>query len=248
MAHGGANRYKKAAFAAVKDVIERGALVLEKSDGREASFYFSAPVEIDGRNNIETVLVHRDPNTHRMYLHSVTTKENLLNQRVSSADAEASERSGSTNSGGITTVLQNLLNFNADGVSKVVDSKGRPLVMYNWTNKDFNSFELPDSGAIWFSSDPTNTAPSQKFVPGGRTVPVFLSLQNPAMLSFEEIQLLTKDDVERLKNEGHDGVVCGRGRNPTLRLWPTIFSGKIDVFPGDRRSRLISSMTSVAPA
>ncbi len=28
------------------------------------------------------------------------------------------------------------------------------------------------------------------------------------------------------------GVVCGRGRNPTLRLWPTIFSGKIDVFPG----------------
>ena len=44
------------------------------------------------------------------------------------------------------------------------------------------------------------------------------------------------------------GVVCGRGRNPTLRLWPTIFSGKIDVFRGDRRSRLISSMTSVAPA
>lgn len=48
--------------------------------------------------------------------------------------------------------------------------------------------------------------------------------------------------------EGTIGVVCGRGRNPTLRLWPTIFSGKIDVFPGDRRSRLISSMTSVAPA
>ena len=44
------------------------------------------------------------------------------------------------------------------------------------------------------------------------------------------------------------GGVCGRGRNRTLRLWPTIFSGKIDVFPGDRRSRLISSMTSVAPA
>ncbi|WP_050746797.1 MULTISPECIES: Eco57I restriction-modification methylase domain-containing protein, partial [unclassified Shinella] len=25
------------------------------------------------------------------------------------------------------------------------------------------------------------------------------------------------------------GVVCGRGRNPTLRLWPAIFSGEIDV-------------------
>ena len=31
------------------------------------------------------------------------------------------------------------------------------------------------------------------------------------------------------------GVVCGRGRNPTLRLWPTIFSGKIDVLPSKRR-------------
>ena len=31
------------------------------------------------------------------------------------------------------------------------------------------------------------------------------------------------------------GVVCGRGRNPALRLWPTIFSGEIDVFPSKRR-------------
>lgn len=54
--------------------------------------------------------------------------------------------------------------------------------------------------------------------------------------------------ISILANHEDLGVVCGRGRNPTLRLWPTIFSGKIDVFPGDRRSRLISSMTSVAPA
>lgn len=59
----------------------------------------------------------------------------------------------------------------------------------------------------------------------------------------EYAEKIAKELIERLK-----GVVCGRGRNPTLRLWPTIFSGKIDVFPGDRRSRLISSMTSVAPA
>ena len=54
--------------------------------------------------------------------------------------------------------------------------------------------------------------------------------------------------IRLLESNAFFGVVCGRGRNPTLRLWPTIFSGKIDVFPGDRRSRLISSMTSVAPA
>lgn len=33
-----------------------------------------------------------------------------------------------------------------------------------------------------------------------------------------------------------NGVVCGRGRNPTLRLWPAIFSGEIDVFPSERRN------------
>lgn len=38
-------------------------------------------------------------------------------------------------------------------------------------------------------------------------------------------------EVEILK-----GVVCGRGRNPTLRLWPAIFSGEIDVFPSERRN------------
>ncbi|EQA0474618.1 hypothetical protein EGS97_29290 [Klebsiella pneumoniae] len=56
------------------------------------------------------------------------------------------------------------------------------------------------------------------------------------------------EQIISILREAEAGVVCGRGRNPTLRLWPTIFSGKIDVFPGDRRSRLISSMTSVAPA
>lgn len=35
---------------------------------------------------------------------------------------------------------------------------------------------------------------------------------------------------------GLPGVVCGRGRNPTLRLWPAIFSGEIDVFPSERRN------------
>ena len=34
----------------------------------------------------------------------------------------------------------------------------------------------------------------------------------------------------------NNGVVCGRGRNPTLRLWPAIFSGEIDVFPSERRN------------
>ncbi|EQX72235.1 hypothetical protein G935_04217 [Escherichia coli UMEA 3190-1] len=42
--------------------------------------------------------------------------------------------------------------------------------------------------------------------------------------------------TRRAQAIAEDGVVCGRGRNPTLRLWPAIFSGEIDVFPSERRN------------
>lgn len=46
-----------------------------------------------------------------MYLHSVMAKEVLQNRGVSRADAEASERSGSTDSGDTANILRALPNF-----------------------------------------------------------------------------------------------------------------------------------------
>ncbi len=48
--------------------------------------------------------------------------------------------------------------------------------------------------------------------------------------------VLTDFKVNAAKTLSPYGVVCGRGRNPTLRLWPAIFSGEIDVFPSERRN------------
>ena len=53
----------------------------------------------------------------RMYLHSVTAKESLLNHQVSSVGTEAPERSGSTDSEGAASVRRSLLYFNSDSVS-----------------------------------------------------------------------------------------------------------------------------------
>jgi hypothetical protein len=72
------------------------------------------------------VVVHRDHNTQRMYLHSVTTKESLQNPRGSRVDAGASERSGSTGAEGMSKILHDLLTLKGD-VSKVVDENGEPL-------------------------------------------------------------------------------------------------------------------------
>ena len=52
-----------------------------------------------------------------------------------------------------------------------------------------------------------------------------------------ELQTLLERHAQLKLPDGRQaGVVCGRGRNPTLRLWPAIFSGEIDVFPSERRN------------
>ncbi|WP_271008291.1 hypothetical protein [Paucibacter sp. B51] len=80
--------------------------MLRATDGALDSIEVSAPVTIDSVDDVVTVLVHRVTKTQRMNLHSATTKESLLNRRVSGADAEASERSGSSNSEGVPIVLR----------------------------------------------------------------------------------------------------------------------------------------------
>lgn len=106
MAHGKANPFKYAAFAAVKDVLERGVLVASSTHGRDGESHFiSAPVQIAGKDDVVTVLVRRDPNEQRMYLHSVATKEYLLNRRVSGTDTASDvERPGSSSSGDAASV------------------------------------------------------------------------------------------------------------------------------------------------
>nr|WP_240691016.1 hypothetical protein [Burkholderia cepacia] len=72
-----------------------------------------------------------------------------------------------------------------------------------------------------------------KVVPYGiKTLPEF---DSPMHSELVELYRRERDpDVRRVILEV--GVVCGRGRNPTLRLWPAIFSGEIDVFPSERRN------------
>jgi len=78
LAHG-MNTYKAAAFAAVKDVVEHGAVVAVASRNPYARSYFlAAPVSIADKAGVVVVIVNKDANAQRMYLHSVNTKENLL--------------------------------------------------------------------------------------------------------------------------------------------------------------------------
>ena len=61
-------------------------------------------------------------------------------------------------------------------------------------------------------------------------------LEDLKRVSGKQNLLFNLADATLAQPDGVVGVVCGRGRNPTLRLWPAIFSGEIDVFPSERRN------------
>ena len=100
------NPFKAAAFAAVKDVIERGVVVASAEHDGLQSFYVSAPVQIAGKDDIVTALVRRGLKDQRMYLHSVATKESLLkliNSEAASAGLALRDH-GLSRSGGVSSV------------------------------------------------------------------------------------------------------------------------------------------------
>lgn len=113
MAHG-MNPAKAAAFEAVPYVVEKGVVVASAKHGEMTSYFISAPVRIAGNDDVVTVLVHHDVNKKRMYLHSVTTKENLLNTQDSTADTQVSQPRGKLYSGYIASVLKKLLEYKTE--------------------------------------------------------------------------------------------------------------------------------------
>nr|AAW31836.1 VirB12 [Dichelobacter nodosus] len=79
LGHGGFSKYKNMAFLAVKDVLEKGIIVaVDDARDNERSYFVSAPISINQVESVATVLVHKDMNIQKMYLHSVIEKENLL--------------------------------------------------------------------------------------------------------------------------------------------------------------------------
>ncbi len=199
------NPFKAVAFAAVPDVIEKGRIINQNTTENTDSYYISAPVKIEGVDDIVTVLVKRDVNGQRFYLHSVTTKNNLLKTSQSSADAEASKQSRTVNPGGISNILQLLLQFNNNSVSKVVDANGEPLVVYHGTNNDFNEFDPLHGGqnfeygeeidvnrnAVFLSE---NKSFAQQF--GNFVMPAFVSSTNPMNLRVQDVSLYEREFME----------------------------------------------------
>ena len=128
LAHG-INAAKAQAFEAVPSVIENGVVVAQAVHGAMRSHYISAPVKIEGVEDIVTVLVREDVNSRRMYLHSVTTKENLLKTAPlieSTADTPVSEPRGGLYSGGLPNQALTGLDGDSAADTGVSEPRGKP--------------------------------------------------------------------------------------------------------------------------
>ena len=111
IAHG-MNPFKAEAFQAVPDVIAKGAVVHrgENPENGVRYAYISAPVVIEGKEDIVTVLVRDSGDGGRMYPHSVATKESILNASDTET-TEISRETGKVNSGYIANILRSYLKY-----------------------------------------------------------------------------------------------------------------------------------------
>ncbi|NDF92769.1 MAG: PLxRFG domain-containing protein [Betaproteobacteria bacterium] len=110
------------------------------------------------------------------------------------------------------------------GDSKVVDDKGKPLVVYHGTNADFSIFKPTKIGefgpAMYFSSSANDAASYAGVKRRGQeegapnVIPVYLSIQNPYIKGvsafWKEFGREGESDaqaIERVKAAGYDGIV-----------------------------------------
>lgn len=95
----GLSFHKVLAIPTLKNVIEQGAVIYhDTSKPKEDSFFISAPVLLDGKENIVTVTVHRDVNTQRMYVHSVSLTDKIKNTPLTVQVSAAPELTGKPHS------------------------------------------------------------------------------------------------------------------------------------------------------
>ena len=164
IAHG-MNPFKAEAFAAIPDVISQGVVIHEGVNPENGTryVYISAPVEIEGKDDVVTLLARNTGNGSQMYLHSVATKESILNASDTET-AEISRETGKVNSGYIASVLKKLLKYKTQG-GKTEDTPSE--------GARFSLDESPDSAFARAVDDVTGGKVPAGFISLGTTPDVW---------------------------------------------------------------------------
>lgn len=122
LAHG-MGRKKAIAYAAVKDVIEKGILIdydFNHKGRNYASAVVCAPIQIQNNRSICYVTITRKENSNRYYLHEVWTEKSLTSARSNAVQGQPSHLQGTAK------ILQNILAAKNFIINLPLDENGEP--------------------------------------------------------------------------------------------------------------------------
>ena len=232
---------KAAAFAAVKDVIEKG-VVFDRNDDWKGRGYataaIAAPIRMGGKDYVCELIVNRYRDRNAFYLHEVNLKEKLSDTiKTATGAVSIGEPARPVRS----IIAQRLSEVNPSAVSKVVDENGEPLVVYHGTNatedaetwnartrtydtehRKFTVFRRDAAGgrnAGHFFSDSADVAGSM----GGELYAVHLAMSSPLVVDAQgrtwgaipfEGGLKDANEVAAYAEaHGHDGLILRNVRD-----------------------------------
>ena len=167
---------KNISFASVKDVLEKGIIILPldyygTSGKKQKTGIVAAPIAIDGKRYICAVEVIANKENSRLYVHEVFTTEKL-HENVVSNQVRGSKTTSPHSQGAIAKLLQEIVN-SKDNSSKVVDENGEPLVVYHAS---------PEHGFTTFKDNAffsKNREYTDRYEKGGDTYEVYLNIRKP---------------------------------------------------------------------
>lgn len=159
----GIGSLKSAAFACVEDVIRNGVVFDRQKNWKERGYdtaVIAAPVTIKGVEYVCEVVVEQRTNRQGFYLHDVEIKKKLEDVFKTSTEGGTPQASRS-----ILALRAEDVKREEEGMSKVVDENGEPLVVYHGSPHVFTVFDVErsgenfnrsreDGGLLFFSSLP----------------------------------------------------------------------------------------------
>jgi len=159
-----------------------------------------------------------------------------------------------------TGILKTNLDFkNWFGDSKIADANGNPIILYHGTMNNFSELKTPNeissknlSGVIWLTPDKefadifsmkykTGSITPTK---GGQIIPVYVKMNNPyPAYKFKQGVPSGIDDVQKLQEQGYDGVHFQniKGRSIYLAFTKDQISPALSV-PMERKISVTESM------
>lgn len=199
---------KLRALAAIPELIRNGVVVFDGKNPKNAEqrlVAIAAKVRIKGEDFVVTAGMREDSNGRLFYDHELMEIESA--GRLSS-EPGLTQGKNTAPPARLNDITRRFIVQTGDGVSKVVDANGEPLVVYHGTTSDFAEF----NGHAFFTTSP-DTAGTFAKVDGGNVRPVYLSLQNPARLDMlpPNTPSAIARRIRSLQNQGYDGAIVNYG-------------------------------------